>query len=342
MAPEAWPRGPLRHGVAAVWIAGLGLLTLAGCQPTAHQDVRKATQAADALDAVERAQRQVDPRLVTYRQVTRVETGQREPRGVAFGADGTLYVVGDQEVRVFSATGTLQFAIRLPEPPHCIAVDKSGLMAIGYRSAVRLHQASGNVQAQWPLAGARAYVTCVALSGEDVWVADAGDRVVLRYDRTGQLRGRLGERDTKRGVPGLQLPSHHLDVAVGPDKLLLVNNPGRLALETYTQEGKLVSSWGKAGMEIDAFCGCCNPTDIALLPDRRVITAEKGLPRVKVFRPDGRLDGVVATPDDLSAAASGADLAVDRDGRIAVLDPQARVVRLFVEKQKNTGGGTKS
>jgi len=345
VSPSAGPPSPATHAWRkwvtvpdwALCTAGLALLVLAGCQRTANQDLRKAAQAADALNASERAQRQVDPGLVTYRPVLQVRTGQRESRGVAFDPDGDLYVAGDQEVRVFRE-GAANGAIMLPEPPQCLALDRFGVMAVGYRSAVRLHKPGAQVLAEWTVPGAHPYVTCVALSGDDVWVADAGNRVVLRYDRRGRLLGRVGERDAKRGVPGLQIPSNHLDVVVGPDKLLLVSNPGRLALETYTQEGKLVSSWGKAGMEIDAFCGCCNPTDIALLPDRRVVTAEKGLPRVKVFRPDGRLDCVVATPDDLSAAASGTDLAADGTGRIAVLDPQAHLVRLFVEKSAEPGG----
>jgi hypothetical protein len=87
-------------------------------------------------------------------------------------------------------------------------------------------------------------------------------------------------------------------------------------------------------MEIDGFCGCCNPTDIAVLPDGRVVTAEKGIPRVKILDRDGTLSCVVATPDDLSAAASGLDLAIDTGGRVLVLDRQARLLRVFAEKQQ--------
>jgi sugar lactone lactonase YvrE len=86
-------------------------------------------------------------------------------------------------------------------------------------------------------------------------------------------------------------------------------------------------------MAIDGFCGCCNPTDIALLADGRVVTAEKGLPRVKVMNPDGTLSCVVAPPDGLSAGASGTDLAVGPDGRVYVLDPQVQLVRIFAESR---------
>ena len=137
---------------AAVGIAGVALLVLAGCQRTVNQDVRKATQAADALDASERAHRQVDPSLVTYRQEAKIATGQRESRGIAFGPDGALYVAGDAEVRVFSPAGALVRTLPLPEAPHCLAVDKDGVMAVGYEGAVRLHQPDAQVMAEWSVA----------------------------------------------------------------------------------------------------------------------------------------------------------------------------------------------
>jgi len=298
-----------------------------------HQEATEALRAVAELNASAEAYRKVDPELVTYHQEREIDTGLRDPRGLALAPAGTLYVAGDQAIRVFGRDGEPQQGIALGEAPNCLAVDGAGTIFVGYRGHVRVHEPSGAVEAEWAVTGKHPYVTCVTPSGDDVWVANAGDRVVLRYSRSGQLLGRLGERDDSRGIPGLVVPSWHLDVALGPDELLMVNNPGRLALETYTVDGEMKSSWRKASMEIDGFCGCCNPTDIAVLPDGRVVTAEKGIPRVKILGRDGTLSCVVAAPDDLSPAASGLDLAIDADGRVLVLDPQARRVRVFVRKQ---------
>lgn len=317
--------------------AGIGLVAgAAGLSSCTHrnQETTEALQAVAELNEKSEAYRKVDPELVTYHQEREIDTGLREPRGIALSADGTLYVAGDQAIRVFGRDGVPQQEIPLADAPHCLAVDGSGTIFVGYRAHVRAHDPGGAVTAEWAVAGEHPYVTCVTLSADDVWVANAGDRVVLRYSRSGQLTGRLGERDESRGVPGLLIPSWHLDVAVGPDGLLLVSNPGRLALETYTADGDMRGTFQKASMEIDGFCGCCNPTDIAVLPDGRVVTSEKGIPRVKILGPDGTLSCVVAAPDDLSRAASGLDLAVGADGRVLVLDPQARLVRVFAEKQQ--------
>jgi sugar lactone lactonase YvrE len=100
-------------------------------------------------------------------------------------------------------------------------------------------------------------------------------------------------------------------------------------VQAYTAEGDLEASWGKPSLEIQGFCGCCNPCNIALLPDGSVVTAEKGIPRVKVYSAAGAFESVVAPPDALSTAAAGTDLVVDSQGRVLVLDPPARAIRVF-------------
>lgn len=314
----------------AVTTAAVGVLALASCLQIGDRGTQKALDAASARERAEAEQRKVDPALVTYSQVREIATGLAEPRGVAVGPDGRAWVVGDREVRAFGAEGTAWIGFAVSEEPRCIAVDDGGNVLIGYRAWVRQHNVSGAVLAEWPVEGKQPFVTCVTPHGGGVWVADAGDRVVLRYSRSGQLTGRLGERDAGRKVPGLVLPSYHLDVLVDEGGRVLVNNPGRLTVETYKPDGAFVESMGKASMAIDGFCGCCNPTDLALLPDGRIVTSEKGIPRVKVLRRDGTLDCVVAGPDDLSVSAdSGLDLSVDGEGRVLVLDPHARLVRVF-------------
>jgi DNA-binding beta-propeller fold protein YncE len=271
----------------------------------------------------------VEPGLVRYRQAGKVETGLQEPRGIAVGPGGRLYVVGDQVIRVLEANGTPVSQFAVGGEPHAVAVTEDGSLYVAMRDHVEVFDAGGARKAAWPSPGERAYLTCVAVAGGDVWVADAGNRVVLRYDMTGRISGRLGEKDPTRKVPGLVIPSPHLDVVPAPDGLLWVNNPGRRVVETYAPDGSLKSSWGESSVDIEGFCGCCNPTDIALLPDGNVVTSEKGLPRVKVYRQDGTLESVVAPAEAFSPGTSGLDLATDAEGRVFVLDPSAKAVRIF-------------
>lgn len=79
-------------------------------------------------------------------------------------------------------------------------------------------------------------------------------------------------------------------------------------------------------MRADGFCGCCNPTHFALLPDGGFVTAEKGIVRVKVYGPDGKLRAFVLPPMRKPAVV---DLAADRDGRVAAIFEKDRKVRLY-------------
>jgi hypothetical protein len=83
---------------------------------------------------------------------------------------------------------------------------------------------------------------------------------------------------------------------------------------------------------------------MAILPDGRFVTGEKGIPRVKIYGAEGKFECVVAGPEVLApnfAATTETredlklkpvDLAVDSKSRIIVLDPNAGTVRIFEEK----------
>ena len=75
--------------------------------------------------------------------------------------------------------------------------------------------------------------------------------------------------------------------------LVHVVNPGRHRIESYL-DGHFEGFWGKPENSAEGFCGCCNPVALAMLPDQRFITAEKFIPRVKVYSADGKFVGVVA------------------------------------------------
>jgi hypothetical protein len=179
----------------------------------------------------------------------------------------------------------------------------------------------------------------------DVFAADSGGRILLRYDRSGKLQGRIGERDKERDVPGFMLPSPFLDVERHRDGLLRVNNPGRHRVELYTVHGDFELAWGKPSAAIEGFCGCCNPINLALLPDGRCVTCEKGLPRVKVYSAHGEFESVVAGPESFVENArvgagegpgpggkAGLDAVADAQGRIYILDLVTADIRVMVRK----------
>lgn len=286
--------------------------------------------------------RKTDPALIKYKESGKISTGFEHVRAVDVAGD--IYVAGDKSIRIFDNSGNALSEIELADAPRCLAVDDDGTVYAGMRDHIEVYDSSGKRKARWESLGENAVLTSVAVSEGDVFAADAGGRVVLRYDSSGKLVGRIGEKDAERNIPGLFVPSPSLDLAVAPDGLLRVANPGFQRIDAYTFDGDLEFSWGEASMAIEGFSGCHNPVNFALLPDGRFVTCEKGLSRVKIYDADGVFESVVAgaelfalreefpTPAQQSGGqAEVLDVAVDSQGRILVLDPMEKAVRIFLE-----------
>ena len=289
-----------------------------------------------------------DPNLIAYTEVgTPIPTGLARSRAAALDAEGRFYVAGDEAIRVLSSTGNLERIISLSREPKCVTVTPDGKLYVGLRDRIEVFDRDGQRLASWEPLGAQAFLTSIVVAKDDVLVADAGNKVVWRYDTTGTVLGRIGDKDADRNIPGFYVPSPYFDIAMAPDGLLRAVSPGHLRVEAYTLDGDLEFSWGQASTRIEDFCGCCNPANIAMLPDGSYVTAERGLIRVKIYDPDGVFQAVVAGPEQLvaggagqvfenvdDASASGFDVAVDADGRICVLDTIENTIRVFAKHEK--------
>ncbi|MFH1718354.1 MAG: NHL repeat-containing protein [Planctomycetota bacterium] len=285
----------------------------------------------------------VDPNLILYEEsADPIDTGLAASHSIAADSQGSIYVAGDKAVRRFAASGDSLAGIELAAEPRCLTVAADGNVYIGFNDHVEVYTAQGQLQASWDSLGPDAILTSIAVWQDDVFVADAGNRVVVRFDTTGKLVSHIGKKDPDRNVPGFVIPSAYFDLVVSKDGLLRVVDPGRLRIEAYTFDGDFEFSWGRASVDIEGFCGCCNPVNIAVLPDGGFVTCEKGLIRVKIYSAEGAFTGVVAGPEQLAPGgalricmlpeecqAGGFDVAVDANGRVLVLDTIKNVVRIF-------------
>ncbi len=314
--------------VVAVFVAVRLIGMIGGCASG------RCRASVDAFDARMRELARTDPRLLAYKEGRPIPTGFRNPRGIAAGKDGRIDVAGDRAVKVFLG-GVCKSVIGLDAEPYCVSVAEDSAIYTGMIDHVEVIGPNGVKAASWKSVGGKPYLTSVAASTRDVWVADAGNRVVLHYSPAGQLVGTLAGADRAKNAPGLIIPSPHLDVVPAGNGEVWVSDSGRHRLELYSGDGKLIRFWGKDAFSIEGFSGCCNPTDFALLPDGKFVTAEKGLPRVKVYRADGSLESVVAGVEAFNSDVTGLDVATDSRGRIFVLDPASRCVRVFVRRNSN-------
>jgi hypothetical protein len=286
-----------------------------------------------------------DPKLIGYEQAASFSGLRPEPHRIAIGPGDRLYVATRSGVDMLDGQGNKLGEIASTSPARCVAVAEDGTVYVGLRDHLEVFDAKGKPLATWDPPSKKTWFTGLSVGSNDVFAADSANRVVLRYDRAGKLVGRLGEKSREREIPGLIVPSPYLDVKLGKDGLLRVNNPGRHRVEVFTVKGDLEFFWGKPSAGIEGFCGCCNPIGLALLPDGRCVTCEKGLPRVKVYSADRTLDCVVAGPEVFrgnsraglvsersDGTLGGLDAAVDSQGRIYILDLVAGDVRVMRRK----------
>lgn len=289
----------------------------------------------------------IDPALILYLEVPKaIQTGFEKTKAIAVDGQKNVFVAGDKAIRVFDSSGGLLRTIELGAEASCLEVTADGTIYAGLGDHVEVYDGSKRI-ASWKSPDDSAVITGIAISKQgDVFVADAGNRIVIRFDFQGNEIKRIGKKDVENNVPGFVVPSPHFDLAIPRDGMLRVVNPGLGRIETYTFEGDYEFSWGEQSVKVEGFCGCCNPVSIAMLPDDSFVTCEKGLNRIKIYDRDGKFKGVVAGPEQLTpdtpqkicvlpehCQSGGFDVATDSEGTIYVLDTKKNTVRLFQLKE---------
>ena len=276
--------------------------------------------------------RKTDPKLVLFDEAKAIDPGISELSAIAVAGPDRILVAGDKALVALRNDGTTVARVALDAPASCLAVDGNGLAYLGVKDHIEVLDADGKRIGVWAAVPGQPLLTSIAAGSNDVYLADAGNQVVWHYDKAGKLQSKIDGRQTPKQGKGFIIPSPHFDVAFGPDGALWVVDPGRHLVRRYGQDGAVQTTWGKTAMTIEGFCGCCNPTDIAIDGAGNFYTSEKGLVRVKMYGPDGAFLGVVAGPEQFAEDDTGLDLAVDSLGRLLVLDPKAGKLRVFVKK----------
>jgi sugar lactone lactonase YvrE len=273
----------------------------------------------------------VDDAIVIYRESEPVNVpGLESLRAIAVDSEDRLYAGGGTNVVVLSATGEVLRRLAVEGEVSCLAVDGKHRLYVGLGSAVHAFEADGRRTDVFEGLGDAALVTSIAATEDDVFVADAHARAVMRYSPAGARKLTIDGRVAGEAETGFVVPSPCFDVMLGEGSVLWVANPGHRRLEAYDFDGVRIDAWDDlSGSEIEKFCGCCNPAHIARRRDGAIVTAEKGFRRVKVYTRRGQFLGVVAGPDQFADHEATLDIAVDSRDRVLVADPAHVQIRVF-------------
>ncbi len=282
--------------------------------------------------------RKVDPALIRYQELDPIVPAISNLTALALAPENWMYegsqwvVVGGEKQAQLLPDGVV---LDIEGTPSCLAVGDDGFLYAGFRDHIKVFDPKADWKhTRWEVPSGKVHLTSIAVDEWYVYVADAGSRRIWRYRKEGGDPLEIGKKDWAKGIRGFFIPSPFFDVAISrSDGSLWAVNPGHHALENYRPDGMPLSAWEASSMMIDGFSGCCNPSHFALMPDGAFVTAEKGLPRVKIHNQDGELRCVVAAPDQFDDGVTGLDVAADDSGRIYVLDPSRGTVRIFEEKK---------
>lgn len=287
-----------------------------------------------------------DPALLRYEPAGEFATGMAQPKRLAIWPGRGVIVAGDRSLKLFDDAGTLRNEWPLEQSAHCLHVAGPDELMVGLGNRIECFDSIGRMRTAFRSLGSKTYLTSLAVQGDRIFAADAGNREVIIADRqTGEVRQRFGKKDAGLGNPGFNVPSPYFALALAPDQRLRIVNPGLLRVETYTLDGRFVSAWGKPGMQINHFCGCCNPVYFALTRAGDFVTSEKGLARINLYTADGAFKGAVAGPETLvtdkelakqachdCSVGAGFDVAIADNGDVFALDPYRHNVRRFRPK----------
>ena len=272
----------------------------------------------------------IDTTLIKYKESRDFAISFSEPTGINF-RDGLLFVVGDQKLQIIGLTGKLLKEVSFDKKPTCVYVSAENIF-IGFRKSLAVLNRDGMTTSNWNTFSDSTVITSIAEKSGIVFVADAGKRIIHKFSTDGKSIGDIEGKSGNDQIHGFIIPSPYFDLAFNSDGELWVVNPGKHSLENYTVEGKLRTWWQASSIKIEGFSGCCNPAHFAFLPDGSFVTSEKGMIRIKTYKPSGEFLGVVAAPSKFAENGHAPDLAVDNQGNIYALDIDKKMIRLFVKK----------
>lgn len=272
----------------------------------------------------------VDDSLILYRETRNLKLPMENPVAITWSA-GLLTVAGDHRILRLDSSGKLLGDITLDFAPVCFS-EANGILYVSSGNEVFLLDPAGRKTGSFQGLDSLSHISCIVATEGNIFAADAGRRRVHRFSADGTKELEFTSQTGEGSAHGFIVPGPCFDLAISPFGDLWVVNPGKHALEEYTYDGSLRGFWQGPPSGIAGFGGCCNPARITFLPDGNMITCEKGIFRVKEYKPSGELVGVVAAPAKFREDQKIPDVCCDDKGRIYLLDPQKKMIRIFEKK----------
>lgn len=252
--------------------------------------------------------------------------------GVACDVNGRVAaLLFDGRVRIFSAEGEPagEFDSGLDKAVVIASDPKGNFYVVGLRTeskelrvgnqtlrqevpvgaVLRVFDGQGGKSREVPLQEARAIASGHFLNGR-LWLADRSTATINAYNpESGAKMGSVGK--------GIRSCCGILGFGMGSRGEILVANLGAFRVDIYAPDGRAQGGFGKRGEDDHSFHGCCNPVNVAVLPDGRLMTVEKDETRIKIYDAAGKAcQQVLKDVTELVQGCSYIPMAVDASGHV--------------------------
>ena len=250
-------------------------------------------------------------------------------KAITINQNNEVLIGIDNSIQCFDGYGNLISEFAVEGIATALAFSSNNLIIAAFENTIRVYKPDGKLMQSWEMQNPESYISSLAVVEDKVYAADAQLTSVYKYSFEGELISVIGQKTDKKDISYFVVPSYFFDVAAGEDQSVWVANTGRHKLVQFDSEGHVLMSWGKTSSAVDGFCGCCNPSNFAILSDGSFITSEKGLVRVKKYNKNGEFIGVLAGAEKFEKDTKGLDIAADKNDKIFILEPAAMKVHVF-------------
>ena len=272
--------------------------------------------------------KEVNDELISHKETRNFSLGLMVSTDMSLH-ENKLYISGNSSLVVIPLDGTQASMHEILPGATCLEVDKQHIF-IGFGTNVAKYNHDGELVQEWADLGERTVLTNLAIKGDKIYAADAGNRRIVIFNREGEKTGQFEGKTESEAGHGFIVPSANFDLVVNSFGELWVVNPGKHALEDYSDDGRMRGFWESRSFDIDGFLGCCNPARITTLEDGSFVTSEKGMVRIKIYDQSGKLLSVVASPDLFNGDDGKApEVCADENNVIYALDFERDMVRVF-------------
>jgi hypothetical protein len=281
----------------------------------------------------------IDQAVIAYSQTAHFAVDFKKATALALDADDRIYIAGDKAFCRYSPLGSLEMRISLNDEPACLTVGNRQHMApgrvyVGYLDHVEVYDANGVETKIWQGLGPRARFSAISSSEHYIFIADAGQNLVQRFDWEGKLLDPFGDSSSPHFSGPVNGGNAPFDLAVGLDDLVYATDRRDHRIEGYDYQGSFKRHWGNASPAVEDFAGANNPAHLAITPSDSFVTAEENPLRVKIYSRSGEFQHVVCGSEGTGSVVA---VAGDSRGRILVLDGKTPCVRIFEAKKPAAG-----